>query len=46
MVSGDQSTSITTSNWNQVKVWKTFNGVVRALKNYSNDSGWGMGHWK
>lgn len=45
MVSGDQPTSITTSNWNQVKVWKTFNGVLRGLKKYSTKNSWGMKHW-
>lgn len=46
MVSGDQSTAITTSNWNKVKIWKTFNGVMRALKNYIKIGSWGMKHWE
>ncbi len=46
LVSGDQSTSITTSNWNEVKYWKTFSGVIRALKLYSKSGQWGMKHWQ
>ncbi len=45
LISGDQPTSVTTSNWNQVKVWKTFSGVVRTLKKYSQKGQWGMRHW-
>ncbi len=45
LISGDQPTSITTSNWNQVKVWKTINGAIRSLKKYSQDGRWGMRHW-
>ncbi len=44
-VSGDQPTSITTSNWNEVKIWKTFNGVIRTLKKYSKDGSYGFRHW-
>jgi len=44
-VCGNQPTSITTSNWNQVKDWKTFNGVIRSLKKYSEEHNWGLSHW-
>jgi hypothetical protein len=45
LVSGDNPTSITGSNWNMVKVWRTFNGTIRALNNYSKNGAWGMSHW-
>lgn len=45
LVSGDMPTSITGSGWNSVKVWRTFNGVVRSLIKYSETSLWGMHHW-
>lgn len=45
MVSGNQPTTICASNVYRVKYWKTFNGVIRSLKKYSQDGGWGMRHW-
>lgn len=45
MVTGEFPQSVTTSNWQRVKVWKTFKGVIRALKLYSKDGSWGMRHW-
>jgi len=45
MISGDIPTVVGTSKHNEVKVWKTFNGVIRALKKYSKDGSWGMRHW-
>ena len=44
MICGDQPTNVTESG-NMVKYWKTFNGVKRALKKYSEKGYWGMRHW-
>lgn len=44
MICGDQPT-VVTENANRVKNWKSFNGALRALKTYSHDNRWGMGHW-
>jgi hypothetical protein len=43
-ICGDQPTAAT-ENANRVKYWKTFNGVKRALKKYSQTGEWGMRHW-
>lgn len=46
MVSGSFPTSITGSNSNYIKHWKTFNGVKRYLTLCLKSGEWGMGHWK
>lgn len=46
MVSGDMPTSVTGSNWNTVKFWKTFKGVKRYLTKCSENGSWGMRHWE
>jgi len=33
------------ANGVMVKSWKTFNGVIRALKGFSKSGAWGMRHW-
>ena len=44
MICGDFPTSVT--NGTYVQVWKTFEGIKRALKRYSENGSWGMSHWK
>ena len=45
MISGDLPTFATGSNWNQVKFWKKFNGVIKAIKIFSKNGSWGLRHW-
>jgi len=45
MVSGDMPTSITGSNCNMVKSWKTLKGVKNYLVKCSENGSWGMNHW-
>lgn len=45
MICGEHP-DIVTEKKNRVKIWKTFNGAVRAIKGWNKQGGWGVSHWK
>lgn len=45
LISGNFLTYATASKWNEVKVWRTFNGAIKALNLFAENGSWGMRHW-